>query len=273
VLRIPAQARIPLKRGSEVEYVPVADLRKRGMLEKDYTRKTEELAHQRREVEEHAGKVIADRARMEAREKWITEEQTRLRAAQQDPEKWERYQQHLRLMAEDPDYAKTFQDAQAGRERVAEDEAAAAASQQEAVRAGVLQAAEWILEVGQDPAFVGVDLDRVRQVYAQQLERGEAGLDQGAVRHIFEAEAQYLSSSLTPLQSRIADLEARIATLTGAITPAAAHNRNTQHALDRGKAPPVLTGTPPAPTSAPLKVKPFGPRELPEVNAEWARRR
>lgn len=274
VLKIPANARIPHKVNGEIVYRPAKEALTSSMREQDHIQKTQATAQARRELEQHANRLIADRARMEAREKWIVEERGRLFEAQKSPEAWDRYQNHMRQLAEDPTYAKTFDDALEGRARAAEDAANEAARHQQSVGDGVAAAAEWILAVGEEPAFRNVDLDRVRMVYAAQLENGQAGLDQAAVRRIFETEAQYLSQSLTPLQTEVAELKAQVARLTaGSTDPNAAHNRQTQHALGRAKTPPVATGSPPAPVAPSRKVQPFTPRDLPEVNAEWNRRR
>lgn len=273
-LKIPATARIPLEVQGKIEYVTAAELRTRGMLEADYRLKTTEVAEARRELEEHAGRLIADRARMTAREQWIADERKRLQDAQKSPEAWERYQNHLRLLQEDPEYAKVFDDALMGRERAAEDVASEAAAHREQVGQGIANAATWMLELAGQPAYKDVDLDRVREVYAQQLEAGKVGLDRGAVERIFQAEADQAHRAVAPLEARIAELSAQVKALQGQTDAAAAHNRTTQHAIDRAAgAPPVNTGLPAAPGPADRKVKPFTPRELPDVNREWANRR
>lgn len=272
-LQIPATARIPLEVNGEIQYVTAAELRKRGMLEADYRLKTEEVGNARRELEEHAGRLIADRARMEAREQWIADERKRLQEAQKSPEAWERYQNHLRLLQDDPEYAKTFDDALKGREMAAEDAAEAAARHRELVGEGIAAAATWMLELAAQPAYAHVDLDRVRELYARDLETGKATLDRGYVERIFQAEADQAHRAVGPLEARIAELSAQVAALQGQTDAAAAHNRTTQHAIDRGAAPPVNTGLPAAPGPADRKVRPFTPRELPEVNREWAARR
>ena len=272
VLRIPATARIPHKVNGEIVYRPAKEALTSSMREQDYIAKTQEVAQARRELEQHANQLIADRARMQSREEYIKAERLRLREAQKSPEAWERYQNHLRLMAEDPDYARTYEDAQDGRERKAEDAANEAAAHERIVGEGVAAAADWILAVGDEPAYRNVDLDRVRQVYAAQLEAGTASLDPAAVRRIFDAEAKYLTSSLTPLQTEVAELRAQVAKLTGT-DPTTAHNRATAHAINRAKLPPVVTGQPAAPAGGTQKVQPFTPREWPDVNSEWNRRR
>jgi len=273
VLRIPTTARVPLVVDGQTVYRTASELREGGMREADYTNSQKRLAAERRELEEHAGRLIADRARLEAHELWITEERTRLREAQKSPEAWERYQAHLGRLAEDPDYAKVFDDALTGRERAAEDVATAAARHREDVGEGIAMAATWMLELAQEPAYKDIDLDRVRERYAQDLEAGKATLDRGAVEAIFKAEADQVLRTVGPLQQQIAELRDQVTALQGRTVEAAAHNKTTQHAIERAAAPPVNTGMPAAPGPADRKVKPFTPRELPDVNREWNARR
>lgn len=272
-LKIPANARIPMPVNGKIEYITAGELRKRGMLEADYTAGKQELSDNRRELEEHAARLIADRARLEAREKYIADERKRLQDAQKSPEAWERYQNHLRMLADDPEYAKVFEDALHGRELDAENQASEAARHREMVGEGVAQSATWMLEMAADPQFAHVDLDRVREIFAGQLESGKATLDRSHVERIFRAEADQAQRAVGPLQEQIAKLTDQVNALQGQTVAAVAHNRQTQHAIERAAAPPVTTGLPAAPAPADRKVKPFTPRELPEVNREWANRR
>jgi hypothetical protein len=270
VLKIPAKAKVPLKVNGEIVYRPAKDALASSMLEEDYSRKQATLGANRRELEQHAATLVADRARVEAREKFLNEEIGKFRDAQKDPVKWEAYQNHLQLLASDPEYAKVFEDALKGRERAAVDEVEQQTRDREALVQSVSEAAGWIIDIGNEPAYQHVDLDRVRAIYSQALESGQAGLDPEVVRHIFEQEARYLTSSTSPLAVENAALRAQVASLTD---PAGQHNRATEHALKRAAAPPVVTGQPAAPAAAEKKVKPFSPRELPDVNAAWNARR
>jgi hypothetical protein len=270
LLRIPLAAKVPLTVNGEVVYKPFKEFKDGGQMLEDYSRKTAEVATQRRELEQHAANLIADRARVEARARYVEAEKARLEQAFKDPAQMEAYGNHLRLLAEDPEYARTFEDAMRARERDAMDAADEAILKREVVLEGAGQAADWILQIGREPAFAAVDLDRVRLAYAAELETGKAGLDPTAVRRIFETEARYLSSSASPLEQEVAKLRAQVATLTD---PAAAHNRATEHALARGKAPPVVTGAGAGPGPSDKKVPKFSPRELPDVNAAWNARR
>lgn len=276
-VKIPLTARVPLDVNGQVIYRPFKDVREGGMRLEDYHGKTMELAEQRRELESHAANLIADQARLAAREQFIEEQNAILREAQKSPEKWERYQEHLARLESDEEYRKTFEDALEARERRAAEAAEVGISHQQQVDEGVSAVAGWMLELGEDKKFANVDLDRVRDIYAADLREGRAKLDKNEVKAIFEREAQLAPKPETSEAARVTALEAQVAALVSqrtATDAAAAHNAATEHAVQRGqRTVPVNTGQPAAPSSADKKVKPFTPRELPDVNREWAARR
>lgn len=274
VHRIPTNARIPLEVDGKIVYKPIAELREGGMRLEDYSGKTREVADARRELEEHAARLITDGARLKAREEWVAEEAAKLREAQKSPEAWEKYLAHLARLDEDPEYKRTFDDALEGRERRAEDVANQAARRQGAIAEGVATVSDWILEIGNEPEYLHVDLDRVRELYATTLQEGGARkLDPDAIRAIFASEAQLAARPDPSQATRITALQAQVDALTAAAASAAAHNAATSHAVQRDRAVPVATGAPAAPTPADKKVAPFTPRQLPDVNRDWAARR
>lgn len=270
--KIPRDVRIPLKRGDQVEYATVEELQKRGMLELDYRHKTAEVARQRREYEDRQTKLAAEQARFQAREQWLKEREAEMIEAQKDPEKWDAYLELQRQYQTNPHFRKVMDDALAKRESDAE----LAVYQEERysteVNRGVELAASWIEEMGRDPQFAGVNAERVRVRYAQALVAGQASLDPAEVRALFAEEARYLAESQSPLQTKLAELQAQVDALKGS-KAAETHNAKTAHALDRAKTPPVAaSGRPPAPAAAPAKGR-FGPNDLPERNAAWAAER
>lgn len=272
-LQIPKNARIPLDVNGKIEYLTVEEVRSNGMRERDYHGKTMEVAEGRKQLEEHAARLVADRARLTAREEFHQGELKRFRDAQKDPEKAEAFQAHLERMVADPEYAKMYEDALEGRERRAVDAGAEAVRDQDLMREGFAKAVTWISSIAKETRFQYVDPERVRELYGEALAKGKAVLDEKDVRRIFETEAQYLDKSLTPLTKQLADLQAQV-TAKAATDAATAHNANTQHALARDKAPPVTTGQPAAPAAPnPLLGKGKTTRDLPEVNAAWNRQR
>jgi hypothetical protein len=272
--KVPRGVKIPLKRGETIEYATVEELQKRGMLELDYRHKTAEVARQRREHEVAQTRFAADQARVQAREQWLSEQETEMREAQKDPEKWAAYQEMQRLYQENPRFRKVMDDALAKRETEAEMAVYQEREYQNQVQEGVALAASWIEQIGQDPKYAGVNQERVRMLYANALraDTDNTALDPQVVRAIYEQEARYLSESQSPLQKQLADLQAQVEALK-ASQAAEKHNAKTTHALDRAKTPPVAaTGRPPAPATAP-KTGRFGMSELAERNQAWASQR
>ena len=270
--KVPKGVKLPLKRGDTVEYATVEELQKRGMLELDYRHKTAERAREKRENDTLRARLEADQARTEAREQWLAEREAEMVAAQKDPEKWESYLEMQRRYKEDPQFRKVMDDALAKRESDAELAVYREREHTQTVQQGVELANSWIDEVGADPKFAGVNPERVRVRYAQALSAGQASLDPGQVRAIYEDEARYLADSQTPLMRELADLKARLAAVEAG-KAAEKHNAATSHALSRAKTPPVAaTGRPPAPATAP-KTGRFGIQELAERNQAWANQR
>jgi hypothetical protein len=268
--QIPKDFLVPLKRGEEVEYVPLTELQSRGMMEKDYRLKTAELAEQRRQFEKQNTDFAANQARVEARDKWLQEREAEMREAQQDPQKWEAYQESMRLYKENPRFRQTMDDALAKRETDAENAVYREREEREAVQEGVNMARSWIDELTKDPQYEGVNAVRVAEVYGNQLRAGTAPLSREAVQAVVHSEAQYLSQSLSPLQKQLESVQSQLNELTEQ-KKAETHNESTEHALARGKAPNVAPkGTPPAPAPK-KKIERFGMRDLADVNAQWSR--
>jgi hypothetical protein len=270
--KLPKGVRLPLKRGDTTVYDPVEEIQKRGMLELDYRHKTAEIARQRREHEAAQTRFAADQARIQAREQWLAEQEAEMREAQKDPEKWEAYQELQRMYQTNPRFRQVMDDALAKRETDAENAVYQEREYQTQVQEGVTLAATWIEQLASDPKYQGVNPDRVRVRYAQALTAGQATLDPGEVRALYEEEARYLADSQSPLQKQLADLQAQVEALK-ASQAAEKHNAKTTHALDRAKTPPVAaSGRPPAPAGAP-KAGRFGMNELAERNQAWASQR
>jgi hypothetical protein len=268
VFQVPKGLRLPLKRGAETVYEPVEEVQARGMFERDYRIKSGETAQQRRENEALRAQLEAEQARVQAREQWLAEQEAEMREAQKDPARWESYQQTLALYQTNPRFRQLMDDALAKRETDAVNEVYQRRDYESQVNEGVQLAADWIDQAAKEPSFAGVSADRVRVRYAQALAAGQATLDPGEVRALFEDEARYLTTSQTPLQQELAALKAQVEALQAA-KGAEQHNAATAHALQRAKAPPVATrGTAPAVATS-LPQGRFGPRDLPERTQAW----
>lgn len=260
--QLPKGIRLPLKRGETVEYVPVEDLMAGGMRERDYRLKTAELGQQRRETEAAA-------ARVAAREQWLAEQDAEMREAQKDPAKWEAYQETLRLYETNPLFRQRMDEALEAREVKAENEVYRQRDFEAVKQQGIEMARSWIADLATE--FPGVNPDRVRLQYADALKAG-AQLDPAVVRAIYQREAGYVQQVTGPLATQLADLKAQIAAIQ-ASKAAETHNATTQHAVARGRTPPVATTGSPAAPALPAPGERFGMRELPDRNSAWAKQR
>ncbi len=265
--QLPEGVRIPLKRGDETEYVSIEEVMKRGMLELDYRTKTTELSNERRAFETSQSNAVAERAKLEAKGKYLSEQEAEIKAALSDPESAAQYQQHLEMLRTNPMYKKTWDDRWANREIVAERDALLANDDARVVQEASTTALGWIKELASD--FDGVDQGRVASIYGQRLSAGQASLDISDVRSIYQAEADYLAGASKPLHDKLATLSAKIDALTASQT-AEEQNETTRHAVKRAKTVPVATGAG-APAKAPVPPETFGPNELAEKNSAWAK--
>lgn len=265
--KIPEEARLPLKRGDETEYLPVSEIMKRGMMEKDYRVKTEELSQQRRQFQAQQESWEREKARMEAREKHLAEKEEEIRAALTDPQGARAYEEHLQQYQNNPMYRKHVDAALAQRETDAELQSLKSERDSRIVQEASQTAASWVQDLSED--FPNVDPNRVRTLYGQRLQAGQASLDRAEVRAIYQSEADYLERASSPLRDTLAELRAKVEAME-ASQAAEKQNETTQHAVERSKAPKVATGRG-APAKTPTKKEKFGPNELSDKNAEWVR--
>jgi hypothetical protein len=263
--KIPEGVLLPQKRGDEVEYRSLDEIIKDGMRGKDYTLKTTELAQLRRDLDRRDQEFAKQEARIAAREKYIGEQEAEIKAALTDPKSAAAYQEHLVQYANNPIYRKNVDLALRTRETEAELSALRESADERLVSEASETALGWIEGLASE--YPGVDPERVRGLYARALQSGGAQLSEGAVRQIYQSEADYVDRTVSPLRSELADLRATIESLQAA-KAAETHNQTTQHAVQRAKAPKVNTGGG-APVRAPVAPTKFGPNELVERNQAW----
>ena len=267
VFQLPEGVQVPLKRGDTTEYVPIEEVLKRGMLEKDYTAKTTELSNKQRAFDASQATAATAQARLDAKEKYLTEQEAEIKAALSDPESAEQYQQHLQMLRDNPMYRKTWEGRWANQETEAERDALRADQDARVVKDASTTALGWIETLATE--FDGVDPGRVASIYGQRLSAGQASLDISDVRSIYQTEADYLAGASKPLRDQIATLSAKFDALTASQT-AEEQNQTTRHAVARAKTVPVATGAG-APAKALTTPGKFGPNELAERNSEWAK--
>lgn len=270
--KIPAAFELPTKRGEEVEWVPITESQKRQMMQKDYSIKTAEVAAQRRDFERERREFAASQARFEAQRQALEAERKELAEIRQDSEKYQAFLEHLDLMKTNPAYRKTAEDAVRGREDRAELNALREQEAQAAAQDAAAMAQGWIEEVAK--TYPNVDPDRVRGLYADALVSGRlTDLDRKDVEKLFEHEAQTFQQMLakSPLMSELEEMKAQLAQLQKT-REAETRNAQTNHALNRSKAPNLApVGAPAAPPAATPKRERFGPNELVDKISEWVK--
>jgi hypothetical protein len=270
--KIPKAFEIPLKRGDEVEYVPITEQQGMGMREKDYRQKTQNAAELKRELDRKLAEQSAAAARAQAREQVLTQREQQLREMVKDPQGFEQYQEHIELLRSNPLYAQAIEEGLNSELEQADRSITEEQQYESAVVDAVNMARGWIDEVGQEEQFAGVDPERVRARYASELSMNSAPLDRKEVERIFQQEAEYRSNLIasSPLRTELEELRAQLAKVQET-QEAGAHNTATQHAINRQSTPNVApTGSPPAPAEV-QRPKPFGIKELDSRISQWAR--
>lgn len=261
--QIPVNAALPLKRGEEIEYVPVGELQKRGMLEKDYRVKTGELAEQRRALDVER-RVMEARTR--AMEQWHQEQQQFLERAYANPEDQARYESFVEQYRSNPAFKQMVDDALTARVMQAERAAISEVEGETALATEVQQLSAAIERIGQK--YPGVPVDEIRQQYAQDLQLDRTWVGEDAIESYFQRAHEKRAALLSPLEQKIEALSRQLATLTEQ-QQAAQHNANTQQRIARAAnpvaAPAGGTAAHPAPAATQLKGKDIAAR-----SREWA---
>ncbi len=265
--QLPEGVLLPQKRGDTTEYVPITDILKEGMMGRDYTAKTTELADIRRATDSREADIVKREARLEADRKYMEGQQAELNAALTDPQSALAFQEHLVQYEKNPIYRKHVDSALTQHQTEAELSALQQNEDQRIVNEASNLAMGWIDDLKTE--YEGVDPDRVRAIYSRELKLGEASLDRSAVQRIYEAENDHVNQTLSPLQGKLDEITAQLASLQAGAA-ATEHNDQTAHAVKRAKTTPVATGKG-APTSVPVEAEKFGPNQLQGKVSEWSK--
>ncbi len=267
---VPADFLVPVKRGTETEYISIKELQEQGMRQKDYTIKTTDVARQRKELDRATREAAADRATLKARENTLKDREVQLREVQNDPEKLAAYNEHMEMYSTNPEYRKTVDKSMRVDELEARQNATDAANEQAAIGEAVETIADWMIEFAGQDEYANVDPERVRVAYASAIQGGTARIDQEELKGFFDAEAASMEKLFegSPLRRELDDLKARFAKQEEAAA-AASHNAGTAHAISRAKSPAVkpITGAPAAGETQ--KGERFSLNELPDRQSAW----
>jgi hypothetical protein len=269
---VPKNLTFKLKSGTQVSERTLEDLHRGGLREADYTRRTQETAQLRRQLEQRMTQADAQFAAAKERESWLKEREQEMIEAQKDPQKWEQYQETMRLYQSNPAFRKLYDDALSARESKAQLTSFEEAALQREVIGGAEQALGWINELA--PQYPTVNPERVRFLYGYALEHGQMnGNTMESVRSVFEGETQYLTSAANPMKEQMDAMRAELDALKAA-KETDSHNAHTARVLDRAKAPNTAPGGggPPAPGRI-AERKPIPPdrRAQEEAISAWSK--
>lgn len=264
VVKLRKDTLIPTKRNGQVEYEPLEVVQRERMLKKDYDAGRQEIKAERQ-------RMAAERAALQHRAAAFEREEARIREATTDPEKFEAYQEHLRLYQTNPAYKEMVDQAQ----RVTDYEAAQAANQsvqeQAAIEEAVTTATGWIAEaVGRHP---GVDVDTMAVEFGRALRAGTPGVNFSpeSIEAFVAARAKSTEAVLTPLQQQLAAQQAELAKVQAELAALRA-TKTTDHALQRARSVPTapVGGAAPIPGRQTLTT-PNGARDLDSLTQAWKR--
>lgn len=257
--QLPKGVRIPWEQGGEQGFVSVDEARRNFLFQRDFTRKTQALAEERRRDRAAQDEWERQRVATEARFEALERERKAFLDAQLDPGARERLDRHLEAMATDPEYRRRWE---RGLEADAHDAVAAFDATQRVqaeTQAIITDAQRYIDETA--ATYPGVDPLDVEAIYAEQWRRAaqledprerQARTDQlrkpSFVDAIFKHEAQRIERVTAPLKGELDGLKKQLATLQ-AERRTDQHNTETAAAIARAKGPKVgvPAGAAPAP--------------------------
>lgn len=252
--QLPKGVMVPLKRGADVEWKPVEQVQREGMMERDYRIKTAELREQQRQFELqrklHEARV-AEQARV------YQEQIERLNRANASPEEQLRMQTFAELAKSDPYFKQLLDDSVTGRVMQAERSVLAQEAEVESAMAEAAVLQQHITTLAEQ---YHVDPSLVQKRYSEALLADRAELTPQSIEQIAREEAAYAervrATAVSPLQQQIEALHAQVQALTAA-QAAAAHNASTQQAINRATTPvgaPLPSAGVPAPAPAASRI-------------------
>ena len=265
---------IPLDVNGQQQLVPLSEVRRSGMREADYTRKTQSLAEERKAVQARERELAIAHATTEAIKAEMEQERQRLLRANSDPEEYQRYINHVSLLDMDPEYRQTWELAQRAKVRDAVDAAEATITAEEQRSAVVQDISDTAEAYAQRPEFAGVAVEDAIAVYTQRVTDGTAELNTRDLRKAFADIAAQRATIVAPVNQQLTTLQTENARLAAEL--AAAQANNTARARIPGR-----TSAATVPSAQPNRANPVAPsfdraparrtRSLEEAASEWAR--
>jgi len=265
---------IPLDVNGQTQMVALSEVRRGGMREADYTRKTQALAEERKANAARERELAIAHATTEAIKAEMDEERQRLIRANSDPDEYQRYMNHVSLLDSDPTYRQTWELAQRAKVRDAVDAAEATITAEEQRSAVVQDISDTAEDYAKRPEFAGVAVEDAIAVYTQRVTEGTAELNTRDLRKAFADIAAQRATIVAPINQQMTTLQAENARLAAELLAAQANT--TARARIPGR-----TSVATVPNTQPNRDAPVAPsaerspsrrtRSLDEAASEWAR--
>lgn len=257
VQKLPADARFTAPDGTTYT---LDELRRSPLLMRDYTRKTQAVAEQRRALEREQVEI---RARAEL---LATNRKRLMDAYAQGGEALEKELRHQELLERDADYRQRFEESEELRVRREVEQYDTTSRQAEEAEAIARNARAYIARACAQHAGL-LDPQEVASLYQHALSTGEADFTADSVDRIIARELQRAQRVTGPVQQELAALRAELAALKATATVTQG-NAAVSAQIATAKAPKVGT---PAAGAVPVRgaVKPFNPAT--DDPAEWKR--
>lgn len=254
--KLRADLQIPWKRGQETGFHTLDEIKRAGMMGRDYSTRMHEFKTERAAFAASQDEWNREKVRQETRFKALERDTEMWRDARSDPtgEKWTKYLEHRELYAADENYRNAFDrsiDAD-----VADAEKAYEVQAKSQVISGNIasDAAEYITSLAEK--FAGVDPNRVTKQYVEAWKEAAAEQDPArkqryiaylkspkSVDDLYTAAHEEASRLTAPLTSQLESLKQELAALKAA-QQASEHNDRTRAAINGSR-----TSTPGRPAS------------------------
>lgn len=259
---VPKGASFQLKRGDQIDYLPITEAGKASMFERDYRIKTAEAAERQRQMDLRE-KIL--NSRNEALERFRDEQLKRLTTPPATPEEAARQAAFAELAQNDPFFKQMLSEAAQGRALAAEQGVMVEQQHLEQV-AGAARAA--MADIQRFSEQYHVDPDRLRERFAFDLQVNNGELSPRNLERLAQEEAAQVARATSPIQTQVEALTAKLA----ALEAAQAHNAATDHALSRSQpgAPGAPVPSAGAPSPAARQTQLTG-KTVAQRSEEWAR--
>ena len=266
-----ADLQLPVKINGETKHVSLSEITNGYQRTEDYTRKTMALANERRALEDQRKAIHRESRTAEETRKLLTAEHEKLLAARQDPDKFSAHLEHIDRLANDPEYAETWQRAEKSRLRDVEDSVDQEMEQEAQTAQLVNEITDFAQGLSQLDKYAGkVDVEAALALYDERLRQGTADLHSRHLRKAFDDVLTQRDRVVGPLETELQSIKAEMASLRAAQT-ADGHNAGVRGKVRASTAPGRRTPPVNRTAATPATGKPASARPAVETLQERSR--